>query len=222
LKEEWGYLKNSKWHLNYTIFRNIFLKSFIKCKYRNISRVENDFKIVYSNYEDLFDGQKIYHDVIHVYCHALFFSYSNLHVQIVDRYEEISKIFSSKDKIIYNKEIEEQCKPMNILLLSYDSLSRVSWFKRLPRTTDLILNRLNFTLLYGQSILSDGTPACMIPLFTGKQESELPSVLKSDLNATFVDQAYIFLWNDLHKKGNAEKRELKPFRVAKGLEIMGL
>jgi hypothetical protein len=41
----------------------------------------------------------------------------------------------------------------------------------------------------------------MIPLLTGKTESELPSVLKSDPNATYVDQVYPFIWKDLHKIG---------------------
>ena len=55
--------------------------------------------------------------------------------------------------------------------------------------------------MHGQSILGDGTPACMIPLLTGKLEHELPSTLKTDPNGQFVDQAYPFIWNDLHKQG---------------------
>ena len=96
---------------------------------------------------------------------------------------------------------DSQCKPLNIILLSYDSISRVSWFKRLPRTTDYILNEMKFSMLYGQSILGDGTPACMIPLLTGRTEEELPSVLKSDPKGSFVDQVYPFIWNELHPRG---------------------
>ena len=57
---------------------------------------------------------------------------------------------------------------------------------------------MNFKLLYGHSILGDGTPACMIPLLTGRLENELPSTLKSDPNGTFVDQAYPFIFNELN------------------------
>lgn len=60
---------------------------------------------------------------------------------------------------------------------------------------------MGFKVMYGQSILGDGTPACMIPLLTGKLEHELPSTLKTDPNGQFVDQAYPFIWNDLHKQG---------------------
>ena len=55
--------------------------------------------------------------------------------------------------------------------------------------------------MYGQHILADGTTACMIPLLTGRERTELPSTFKSDPNGTFVDQAYPFIWNDLHKLG---------------------
>ena len=122
-------------------------------------------------------------------------TFNHLYVQIVPKmnpnlkFEELQKIKNSK------------CKPLNIILLSYDSLSRVSWFKRLPKTTNFILNKMNFNVLYGQSILGDGTPACMIPLLTGKTESELPSALKTDPNGKFVDQVYPFIWNELHPRG---------------------
>ena len=40
----------------------------------------------------------------------------------------------------------------------------------------------------------------MIPIYTGKTEEELPSVLKSDPNGRYVDEAYPFIWKKLRKK----------------------
>jgi hypothetical protein len=41
----------------------------------------------------------------------------------------------------------------------------------------------------------------LIPIFTGRTEEELPSVLKNDPKARYVDEAYPFIWKDLHKTG---------------------
>ena len=197
-KLEWGYLKNNYWHFNRRV---LFGLNNINCKYRNVTR-ENDFNLIYSNYSTLIDGQLILNDVIEVICVANNFriKYESLFAQIVDRLKYQPHLLPiNKTNDIEKK--NGQCKPMNILLLSYDSLSRVSWFKRLPKTTEYILNDMKFNILYGQNILGDGTPACMIPLLTGYLEHELPSTLKSDPNGNFVDQVYPFIWNDLHSNG---------------------
>lgn len=205
MRYEWGYLKNFHWYLNKTV---VSLLRDVKCRYRNVSRVD-DFKLEYTKFDMLNDGQIIKHDVIEVVCFANNFrlKYDNLHVQIINKLDKLEEHFNSTEEELETKNKtenvkNEQCKPLNILLLSYDSLSRVSWFKRLPKTTEYIINKMNFTILYGQNILGDGTPACMIPLLTGKLESELPSTLKSDPNGQYVDQVYPFIWHDLHKKGS--------------------
>lgn len=192
LKEEFGYLKNSHWYFNKTVTSKY--KNFV-CWYRNISRTD-DFDLILSKYEKLSDSQIISHDVIEVNCSEKENKkqnlYNNLHVQIDNR-------IHLKEKIKTNS--NDQCKPLNILLLSFDSISRVSWFRRLPKTTEYLIKKMKTTVLYGHNIIGDGTPACMIPVLTGKTEEELPSTLKSDPNGQYVDQAYPFIWKDLHKKG---------------------
>lgn len=194
IKEEFGYLKNSKWYFNKTVISKYVN---LECYFRNISRTD-DFNLIYSNFTKLDEFQIINHDVIEVNCFGEETKkkktvYNNLHVQIVDRIDLREKIESKND----------QCKPMNILLLSYDSISRVSWFRRLPKTTKYLIDKMKTTVLYGHNIIGDGTPACMIPVLTGKTEEELPSTLKSDPNGQYVDQAYPFIWNDLHKTGKS-------------------
>ena len=192
MDREWGYLSNNRWYFNQTVIRN-FRNT--QCKYRNVTRLD-DFNLNYSPFSMLINEQSIQSEVIEVFCIAINFGskvqYNNLHVQIVARPVEVK-----------NDQIEDnsKCLPLNIILLSYDSISRVSWFKRLSQTTKFLVNEMKFQILYGQGILGDGTPACMIPLLTGKTERELPSTLKSDPDGKYVDQAYPFIWNDLHPKG---------------------
>lgn len=194
-RAEWGYLKSNHWNLNITVVKP--LKG-LKCQYRAVYR-ENDFKLNHSPLMNLVDKQLVEDDVIEVVCRGSLYGrkmiFNHVYVQIVP------KMNPDLDINQLNRLKTSQCKPLNIILLSYDSISRVSWFKRLPKTADYILNEMKFNLLYGQSILGDGTPACMIPLLTGKTEEELPSALKSDPNGKFVDQVYPFIWNELHPRG---------------------
>lgn len=51
---------------------------------------------------------------------------------------------------------------------------------------------------YFKSILTFiNIKAALIPIYTGKTEEELPSVLKSDPKGRYVDEAYPFIWKDL-------------------------
>ena len=152
-KSEWGYLKSNRWHLNRTV---VSVLHQIKCQYRAIVRVD-DFQLKYSNFASLVDEQLVQEEVIEVMCKAILFhrrmQFIHLYAQIVPKKQPVEVAASINSDTA-------QCKPLNIILLSYDSLSRVSWFKRLPKTTNYILNQMKFNMLYGQSILGDGTPAC--------------------------------------------------------------
>jgi hypothetical protein len=48
----------------------------------------------------------------------------------------------------------------------------------------------------------DGTPAALIPLLTSKHEHELPSTLKGDSAAHYVDDVYPFIWHNFSSKMN--------------------
>ena len=198
VRSEWGKLVANRWHLTTEKAKSLN----VNCKYRNVTR-QNDFELIYSPYATLSDGQLITCDVIEVVCAAfeplrkgsgggggqLRAKSNALFVQIVDRLKHMPETLPPArpaPTMALKATAQSTCQPMNIVLLSYDSLSRVSWFKRLPKTTRYALDTMGFELLYGQSILGDGTPACMIPLLTGFTEGELPSTTKTDPKATFV------------------------------------
>jgi len=60
-------------------------------------------------------------------------------------------------------------------------------------------NQIYLCIYKGYNIIGDGTPAALIPIFTGQTEEELPNVLKINPKAKYVDEAYPFIWKELHK-----------------------
>lgn len=79
--------------------------------------------------------------------------YDNVFAQIV------SKLDSSK---LQEPSIDSKCKPMNVILLSYDSVSRASWLNILRKTNKFIFETMKFELLNGYNIIGDGTPGLLL------------------------------------------------------------
>jgi hypothetical protein len=101
------------------------------------------------------DGQKVLDDVFEVVCKKKDSStkkieFENIYVQIVNKLNS-----TSTKPLLVN---QNSCNPLNIILLSYDSVSRSSWFKRVPKSTKYALDVMNFQLLTGYNIVGDGTP----------------------------------------------------------------
>ncbi|RNA28216.1 DUF229 domain containing [Brachionus plicatilis] len=175
-----------KWALNYNIQSEI---DSIECKYRKVERID-DFRVKLGKFSALKSGDIIVDDVVEVECMGhnktgnTTATFNNLYVQVVDK--EPERTFDiKKDK--------NGCFPYNVMLLSYDSVSRVSFMRRLKKTYDLIEKTENFYVLTGYNIVGDGTPQALIPIFTGKTEEELPSALKNDPKGKYVDEVNIDL-----------------------------
>ncbi|RNA06108.1 hypothetical protein BpHYR1_016636 [Brachionus plicatilis] len=195
VERNWGNVDSldHKWTLDKEIQTRI---DSIRCKYRRVERID-DFKVNLGSFNELKDGDIVRDDVFEVECDGKNKSngnqvkFDNLYVQVVNN--------NPKDKFNIGKD-SSGCFPYNVMLLSYDSVSRVSFVKRLTKTFDFIKNTENFFILTGYNIVGDGTPQALIPLFTGYTEEELPSALKNDPNGKYVDEAYPFIWKELHKK----------------------
>ena len=145
LKEDWGYLKNNIW---YYIPRIKEALDSYYCNYRSLKRI-NDFKYEYSKFFSLTHGLLIQEEVFEVNCkdkrkRTL---YDGLFVQLV-KINKANNLAEAKEN-----------KPLNIILMSFDSVSRVSWLKRLKRTNKYIFDEMKFELLKGYNIVGDGTPA---------------------------------------------------------------
>lgn len=112
---------------------------------------------------------------------------------------------------------------LNILFYGFDSLSRVHFQRKLPKTYDLLTKKLNATILQvilirkyfkilcfnyfffrfqnqSYNIVGDGSPQALIPILTGKTEIELPNTLKSKRGSSYVD-VYPFIWGNFTANG---------------------
>jgi hypothetical protein len=150
----WGYLKLNRWYLTESIKKKFEGDKAIICKYRAIKRID-DMRIGFAKYKPLLDRQFVEEEIIEVFCelNKTLTQYSNS----TDQYKILLAQVVKYNESNFKKQLEtDQCRPMSIMLLSYDSVSRVSWLKRLPLTNSFILNEMKFDVLTGYNILGDG------------------------------------------------------------------
>ncbi|RZC34377.1 uncharacterized protein BDFB_009136 [Asbolus verrucosus] len=89
---------------------------------------------------------------------------------------------------------------MNVLMFGFDSISRNSFIRKLPKSYEYLTKTLHGDVLQGYNIIGDGTPQALIPILTGKTELELPDTRKRFTNTKFVN-SYPFIWNDFKAAG---------------------
>ncbi len=168
IKQNWGYIDRDtrEWRLNENA-RQAFART--ECQFRKIYRVD-DFKINMSEFMILNEGDKIMHDVVEVKCQGHLKShlkqvyksnqkqirFETLFPQIIPELEpNVSKQLSRDRKVSEDAD----CEPMNVILMSYDSVSRVSWINRLKKSYYYAMEEMKFDWLNGYNIVGDGTPA---------------------------------------------------------------
>ncbi|XP_015439519.1 PREDICTED: uncharacterized protein LOC107194414 [Dufourea novaeangliae] len=90
---------------------------------------------------------------------------------------------------------------LNVLMFGFDSLSRNTFIRKLPKTYQYLQEDLGALVLEGYNIVGDGTPQALIPILTGKIELELPDTRKRmGRKANFVN-VYPMIWNQYKKQG---------------------
>ena len=87
----------------------------------------------------------------------------------------------------------------NVLMFGFDSVSRMSWIRMLPKSYEYMI-KLGFVTLKGYNIVGDGTPQALLPILTGLKETELPEARRGYANASYVDN-FPWIWNDYKKAG---------------------
>ncbi|KAF5295399.1 hypothetical protein FQA39_LY13060 [Lamprigera yunnana] len=98
------------------------------------------------------------------------------------------------------KFVPEDSLKLNVLMLGFDSLSRNTFIRKLPKSYKYLIEVLKGDVLKGYNIIGDGTPQALIPILTGKTELELPETRKRKSNSNYVN-VYPFAWNDFKKNG---------------------
>lgn len=98
-------------------------------------------------------------------------------------------------------EAKQRPPKLNVLIYGFDSLSRNSFIRKLPKSYEYLTNQLKGNVLQGYNIVGDGTPQALIPLLTGFNELELPETRKRMKNSQYVDEAFPFVWKEYEREG---------------------
>ncbi|WAR28886.1 hypothetical protein MAR_014590 [Mya arenaria] len=119
--------------------------------------------------------------------------FDHLFARVVPKAEVFSRIKKLSPKTDF------QTRP-NVLMFGLDSMSHLSWQRKLPKTYRYLKDVLGSVVLDGYNIVGDATTAALIPMLTGKSEDELPEVRKNTFDSLFVD-AYPLAWKDFRERG---------------------
>lgn len=87
----------------------------------------------------------------------------------------------------------------NVLMFGFDSVSRMSWIRMLPKSYAYMIEQ-GFVVLKGYNIVGDGTPQALLPILTGKKETELHEARRGFANATNVDD-FPWIWKEFKNAG---------------------
>lgn len=90
---------------------------------------------------------------------------------------------------------------LNYIMIGFDSLSRNTFIRTLPRSYDFLTKTLGAHVMQGYNIVGDGTPQQLIPILTGKTELELPETRRRMGNRAQFVNVFPFVWDDFKKNG---------------------
>src|SRR6185437_13244672 len=77
---------------------------------------------------------------------------------------------------------------MNVMIYSFDSISRINFIQKLPKFYTFLTKNMNAYVMEGFNAVGDGTLWALIPLYTGHFQTELPEARKRFSNASYLDQ----------------------------------
>ncbi|KAK6111077.1 hypothetical protein QQG55_42215 [Brugia pahangi] len=90
---------------------------------------------------------------------------------------------------------------LDVYFIGFDSLSQMSFRRKLPKTVKYIEEEFDAVVLDGYNIAGDGTPQAFIRILTGQTEEELPLTRKRFAEANYVDEVYPFVWKNFSDAG---------------------
>ena len=163
----------------------------ITCDCKSVER-ETDFKVNSGAIiKDIKNGTRLPSDFIYVNCTASDgATYDNTH----------SGVLPHDTDVMPN--LPEGALGLNILMMGFDSMSRLAWQRSLPKTVAYLTESLGAVVFNGYNVAGDGTTQNMLPLLTGMKMSELPEARRGHAEAIQVD-GFPWIWDDLKKLGYA-------------------
>lgn len=168
----------------------------IECEYIPILRGPDDFNIKSGPPVTVKDGENLLTDFFEVNCRSSKgYSYYNKHSGVA-----LNKTAVNRSERMKRHSGNGSLPSLDIFIFGFDSVSRMSWMRSLPKTHSYFVDRLGGVVLEGYNIVGDGTTQALLPMLTGRTETELPESRRGFDGATTVD-GFPWFWNDLHKIG---------------------
>lgn len=159
----------------------------VLCQYIPILRGIDDFEIVNGRpIKPMPDGTSLPSDFFEARCVG---SDGAVHVGLYSGIAVEPMVLERCHSMIKNTEDSQ----LDILIFGLDSVSRTSWMRQLPKSHEFIVNDLGAAVFSGYNIVGDGTPQALLPLLTGKTETELPEARRGFDNSQTVDD-HPWIW----------------------------
>jgi len=176
----------------------------ILCQYMPILRNGDDFRLKLGQpIKPMLNGSRLTADAFETRCVG---SNGKVHVGIYSGVAPNSAVIErcrrqpptgNKASNVKNDDV------LDILIFGFDSVSRLSWMRQLPETYRYVVEQLGAVVVEGYNIVGDGTPQALLPLLTGRTETELPEARRGFDGARTVDD-HPWIWRRLmHERGYA-------------------
>jgi len=142
-------------------------------------------------------------------------SYENVHFSL--KISEKALTRAKKNKATALKSSSQEPLLLNVYIIILDSLSRMTFQRKLPKTYEFLTEKLKSTvfegynctscfyleikyLIFSATTLLEMEHRALIPILTGKTEMELPLTRKRYPNAKYVN-IYPFIWKEFEQMG---------------------
>lgn len=189
VEQNWVYAENGTFQISSTAIKR---HGVIRCAYTPLYHGGDDFHTRWGDtVADFRSGSPLKTDFFKVACSANDNAkYNNIHAGIAP----------VKPPTVAPTTGPQTSLDLNILMIGFDSVSRMTWQRNLPKTYEHLVKVLGAVVLEGYNIVGDGTPQALLPMLTGKTELELPEARRSHKGAKPVN-GHPWIWKDFKKLG---------------------
>ncbi|XP_013412040.1 uncharacterized protein LOC106174860 [Lingula anatina] len=190
-RPNWVYVENGKYRISREATES---QGTVRCSYVPILRGIDDYTVGLGSKTGFIDGDPLKFDFSEVHCTSPTTgeNYTNLVSGIAYNASLFARANSTPGA--------RNAMGFDVLMIGYDSVSRLSWMRSLPKTYQYFTKDLKGTVLEGYNIVGDGTTHALFPMLTGLTEEELPESRRGKPGAVSVE-GFPFVWKDYKKHG---------------------
>ncbi|XP_059157677.1 uncharacterized protein LOC131942031 [Physella acuta] len=186
--EDWVYVDNGTLRFSKSVLKNY---GNFTCDHYILYRI-NEREIAWgSPYVNIQDGYRIPTDFFKVKCQSEDnHTYDGIHAGVAYTHDRANRP---------EVDLSQGLDGLSVAIMGYDSMSRLSWLRRMPKTRGLFAE-LGAIELEGYNVIGDGTTIALLALLTGRYEWELPDSRINSPVAVPMDD-YPLIWYDMKKAG---------------------